>query len=128
MAHKVIVTACVAVVAAFLVSCHTKKNIVKSNIRDIRNAVDNEEMFTKNTLIVSYDADIGKEELLAAVKRMKCEVIYEYSIINAIAIRIPDGANINKYIDKLSKVKGVIGVERDRIYKLQNDNINTNSI
>ena len=77
-----------------------------------------EDMYSPNTLIIMYDAEIGKEPLLAAIKQYQAEIIYDYSIIPGMAIRIPDGANIHVAMAWFKKVEGVVSVERDQIIRL----------
>ena len=79
---------------------------------------DNPEFYSQNTLIIMYDTEIGKEPLLKAIKAYKAEVIYDYNITPAIAIRIPEGTDIHDAIAYFKKTKGVVSVERDRIYRL----------
>lgn len=74
--------------------------------------------YSKNTLIISYDEGIGKEPLKRAVKKYGAEVVYDYRIINALAIKIPDGKTLDESIEYFSKVKGVISISKDRIYQL----------
>ncbi len=74
--------------------------------------------YSPSTLIISYDAEIGKETLLGAVKDYGAEIIYDYNIINAIAIKIPEGKTLQESIEYFRKVKGVLAVEKDRIYHL----------
>ncbi len=69
-------------------------------------------------LIIMYDAEIGKETLLQAVKDYGAELLYDYRIISGIAIKIPEGKHILEAIAYFSKVKGVTAVERDHIYHL----------
>ena len=77
-----------------------------------------EEMYSPSTLIVMYDTEVGKNPLLESIKEYGAEIIYDYSIIPGMAIRIPDGADIYKAIDWFKKVKGVTSVARDQIYRL----------
>ena len=79
---------------------------------------DNKE-YSKNTLIVYVDANTGKEPLFEFCKAKKFEVIYNYSNISGAALKIPENVSIEKAIAHLKKVKGVVGVERDSIMKLQ---------
>jgi len=79
------------------------------------------EMYSPSTLIISYDTTVGKDSLLAAVERYQAELIYNYRIINAIAIRIPEGTSIQDAITYFQAVPGVIAVNRDRIMHLHND-------
>jgi hypothetical protein len=76
------------------------------------------EEFSPNTLIIMYDTEVGKVPLSNAVKRYGAGIIYDYSIIPGMAIRIPDGTDIHKAMEYFKKVKGVVSVERDRINHL----------
>ena len=76
------------------------------------------EMFSPNTLIVSYDAEVGTAQLDKAIEAYGAEVIYRYNNINAVAIRIPDGKDIHHAIDHFGKVNGVTAVNRDRKMRL----------
>lgn len=77
--------------------------------------------FSPKTLIISYDKEVGKGPLLKAIKDYGAEIIYDYSIIPGMAIRIPEGKDIHDAIDYFKKVKGVVSVERDRIYHLDDE-------
>lgn len=77
-----------------------------------------EDMCSPNTLIIMYDTEVGKEPLLVAIKEYQAEIIYDYSIIPGMAIRIPDDANIHVAIAFFKKVEGVFSVERDQIIRL----------
>ena len=77
-----------------------------------------EEMYSPDTLLIMYDPETGKEPLLKAVKEYGAELKYDYSLIPGIAIRIPEGTDIHKAMEWFKKVKGVVSVERDRIYHL----------
>jgi hypothetical protein len=65
-----------------------------------------------------YAKEIGKSHLLKAVSKYGAEILYEYNIIPGIAIKIPEGKDINQAIDFFSGIKGVTAVERDHIYHL----------
>ena len=77
-----------------------------------------DESVSPTNLIIMYDAEIGKETLLQAVKDYGAELLYDYRIISGIAIKIPEGKHILEAIAYFSKVKGVTAVERDHIYHL----------
>ena len=79
---------------------------------------DNPEFVSMTNLIIMYDEEVGKQPLLDAIKEYKAEIIYDYSIIPGIAIRIPEGTDIHDAIKYFKKVKGVKSVERDHIYHL----------
>lgn len=76
------------------------------------------EEYSPNTLIVMYDIGVGKEPLVEAVKSSNAEIIYDYNLIPGMAIRIPNGSEINNWIAYFKSVKGVVSVERDRINHL----------
>ena len=76
------------------------------------------EEFAPVTLIISYDTIVGTAPLDSAITAYRAEVIYRYRIINALAIRIPDGKDIHEAIRHFEKVEGVLAVNRDRIYHL----------
>ena len=80
--------------------------------------VEDDESVSPTNLIIMYDAEIGKDALLQAVKDYGAELLYDYRIISGIAIRIPEGKHILEAIAYFSKVKGVTTVERDHIYHL----------
>ena len=98
-----------------VLSCGSSKKAVLVEHSSIE---DNPEFVSMTNLIISYDTEIGKEPLLAAIKEYKAEILYDYSIITAIAIKIPEGTDIHDAIDYFRKVKGVTAVERDHIYHL----------
>lgn len=74
--------------------------------------------YSPNILIISCDEGIGKGPLVKAVAKYGAEIIYDYSIINAIAIRIPEGKTLEEATKYLKKVKGVIDVSKNATYRL----------
>lgn len=88
-----------------------------SSKQEIR-LIEDVEFVSPTNLIIMYDPEIGKEALLKAVKEYGAELLYDYSIIPGIAIKIPEGTDIIKAIVFFEKVKGVTAVERDHIYHL----------
>lgn len=74
--------------------------------------------YGKATLLVFYDAQVGKRALLKAFEKMGCEVLYEYRLSCAFAIKVPRGMSIKKASKRLSKVEGVTSVLRDRIVQV----------
>ena len=80
--------------------------------------VEDDESVSPTNLIIMYDAEVGKDALLQAVKDYGAELLYDYRIISGIAIKIPEGKHILEAIAYFSKVKGVTTVERDHIYHL----------
>lgn len=102
-------------VLAAAISCSTQKQVA---VIDEPLPIQEEIDVSPNTLIIMYDEEIGKEPLLAAVEAYGAELIYDYSIIPGIAIRIPEGKDIHDAIAYFKKVQGVTSVERDHIYHL----------
>ena len=76
------------------------------------------EFVSPTNLIIMYAKEIGKSHLLKAVRKYGAEILYEYNIIPGIAIKIPEGKDINQAIEYFSGIKGVTAVERDHIYHL----------
>ena len=111
---KTIVTILAAVLAA--AACGTQKNAESiDNSFPVQEELIN---VSPDKLIIMYDEEIGKEPLLAAVEAYGAELIYDYSIIPGIAIRIPEGKDIRDAINYFKKVKGVTAIERDQIIHL----------
>ena len=79
------------------------------------------EEFSPTTLIIFYDAGIGKEPLLKAIEDYHATVIYDLKIMKSISIKIPDGTKIEDAIDYFNKVEGVLQVNRDRIRRLDSN-------
>lgn len=74
--------------------------------------------FSPTTLLVMYDPQADKEPLLRAIKKSGAQVIYDYHIIQGMAIRKPEKMSLDEAIAYFRGIKGVISVERDRIYRL----------
>lgn len=117
---KKIITAVVFSVFLTIVlfpSCSSKRKLLKHGPLLKPTTVDTAAVTTR-TLIVWYDKETGKQPLLKACDSIGAEIIYEYSNFNAVALRIPDGMKMSKAVSRLSKVEGVIAVNRDRIMHL----------
>jgi hypothetical protein len=71
-----------------------------------------------NVFLVMYDAEIGKDSLLKAIEDYKCEIKYDYSIINGMALKKPDNRTLEETMQYFKKVKGVTNVEFDHVYRL----------
>ena len=71
-----------------------------------------------NVFLVMYDAEIGKDSLLKAIEDYKCEIKYDYSIINGMALKKPDNRTLEETMQYFKKVKGVTNVEYDHVYRL----------
>lgn len=84
----------------------------------LRGDNDGQPPFAPHTLIIFYDPAVGKQPLLKAVRKMEAEILYDYKNFNGMAVRMPDSIRIEDAITRLRKVKGVLQVNRDRIYRL----------
>ena len=65
-----------------------------------------------------YDAGIGKEPLLEAIKEYKCEIVYDYGSINGMALKKPKSKTLEETMQYFKNVKGVLTVEYDHVYHL----------
>lgn len=71
-----------------------------------------------NVFLVMYDAEIGKEPLLKAIKEYKCEIVYDYGIITGMALKKPEDKTLEETMQYFKTVKGVTNVEYDHIIRL----------
>ena len=74
--------------------------------------------YSPNTLIIYYDEGVGIGPLKKAVVKSGAEILYDYSIINALTVRIPNGKTLEESAKYFSKVKGVVEVSKNSIYHL----------
>ena len=98
----------------FLCSCRTKQHV------DAVTPISHEYVpeHSPNVFLVMYDTEIGKEPLLKAIKEYKVEIIYDYNIINGMALKKPDGKTLEETMQYFKTVKGVTHVEYDHVYRL----------
>ena len=99
----------------FLCSCKSQRlvNLPSQNIISERPGE-----YSPTTLLILYDAEIGKEPLMKAIKKYGATIIYDYHMMNGMAIRKPDDKTLEESIVFFRKVKGVLTVERDHIIRL----------
>ena len=74
--------------------------------------------YSPTNLIIMYDAEIGKEPLLAAIQEIQAEIIYDYNLITGMAIRKPETMTLEATKAYFENVKGVVSVAYDHIYRL----------
>ena len=98
-----------------LTSCRTKQTVELSASKQEHQL--NQE-YSPNVFLVMYDAEVGKEPLQKAIKTYKCEVIYDYNIINGMALKKPEGKSLDETMQYFKEVEGVLTVEYDRINHL----------
>ena len=105
----------VQIVLLLLVSCKSQQTVALSpSIQGQQ--VDQEH--SPHVFLVMYDAEVGKEPLQKAIKDYKCEVIYDYKIINGMALKKPESKTLEETMHYFRGVKGVLSVEYDRINHL----------
>ena len=103
------------IVLLLLVSCKSQQTVALSpSIQGQQ--VDQEH--SPHVFLVMYDAEVGKEPLQKAIKAYKCEVIYDYKIINGMALKKPESKTLEETMHYFRGVKGVLSVEYDRINHL----------
>jgi len=103
------------IVLLLLVSCKSQQTVALSpSIQGQQ--VDQEH--SPHVFLVMYDAEVGKEPLQKAIKAYKCEVIYDYKIINGMALKKPESKTLEETMHYFRGVKGILSVEYDRINHL----------
>ena len=100
-----------------LTSCHTQKQLEPPTTTPEHKPISGMD-YSPTNLIIMYDAEIGKEPLLKAIQEIQAEVIYDYSIITGMAIRKPETMSLEATKDYFEKVNGVLSVNYDHIYHL----------
>ena len=83
-----------------------------------KEAVEEAQEVVPGVLIVYVDSAVGKEPLRQALKEMGAQVIYDYSNLSAMAIRLPKGMTNAQGTRRLQQVKGVLSVQPDRVMHL----------
>ena len=71
-----------------------------------------------DVFLVMYDEEVGKGPLLEAIEAYKCEIKYDYGIINGMALRKPEDKTLEETMQYFRGVKGVTTVEYDHIIRL----------
>ena len=98
-----------------LTSCKTKQTVeLSAPIESHRY----EPEHSPNVFLVMYDEKVGKEPLQKAIKEYKCEIIYDYGIINGMALKKPEDKTLEVTMQYFKGVKGVTTVEYDHIIRL----------
>lgn len=82
-------------------------------------------MYNPGVLIINYTrTDTVRTALLARVKQLNATVIYDYNIIDAIAVRLPEPHTLsatNRAIRIFKTLPGILAVDRDRIARIDTD-------
>lgn len=99
-------------------ACHSQQQIVEAVNLPIRHDSIPGMEYSPTTLIITYDAEVGKQPLLDAIQASGAQVIYDYRMIHGMAIHKPDDMTLDQAIAHFRKVKGVLTIEKDRIIRL----------
>ena len=105
----------VQIAIVFLTSCRSKQTVELSASIESHKY---EPEHSPNVFLVMYDEKVGKAPLQKAVKAYKCEVIYDYNIINGMALKKPDDKTLEETMQYFKGVKGVLTVEYDHVIRL----------
>ena len=98
-----------------LTSCKTKQTVeLSAPVREYQI----EQEHSPNVFLVMYDEKVGNTPLQKAIKAYGCEVIYDYNIINGMALKKPDAKTLEETMQYFKGVKGVLTVEYDHIIRL----------
>ena len=98
-----------------LTSCKTKQTIELSAPIESHKY---EPEHSPNVFLAMYDEKVGKEPLQKAIKEYKCEIVYDYGIINGMALKKPEDKTLEETMQYFKGVKGVTTVEYDHIIRL----------
>ena len=99
-----------------LTSCKSKQTLELSAPINIEHKYVPEH--SPNVFLIMYDAEMGKDPLLKAIKEYGCEIFYDYNMINGMALKKPEGKTLEETMAYFKKVKGVTNVEYDHIIRL----------
>ena len=98
-----------------LTSCKTKQTVELSAPIESHKY---EPEHSPNVFLVMFDEKVGKEPLQKAINEYKCEIVYDYGIINGMALKKPEDKTLEETMQYFKGVKGVTTVEYDHIIRL----------
>lgn len=105
----------VQIAIVFLTSCRSKQTVELSASIETHKY---EPEHSPNVFLVMYDEKEGKEHLQKAIKEYKCEIVYDYGMINGMALKKPEDKTLEDTMQYFRGVKGVLTVEYDHIIRL----------
>ena len=105
----------VQIAIVFLTSCRSKQTVELSASIESHKY---EPEHSPNVFLVMYDEKVGKEHLQKAIKEYKCEIVYDYVMINGMALKKPEDKTLEDTMQYFRGVKGVLTVEYDHIIRL----------
>lgn len=105
----------IQIAIVFLTSCRSKQTVELSASIESHKY---EPEHSPNVFLVMYDEKVGKEHLQKAIKEYKCEIVYDYGMINGMALKKPEDKTLEETMQYFRGVKGVLTVEYDHIIRL----------
>lgn len=105
----------IQIAIVFLTSCRSKQTVELSASIETHKY---EPEHSPNVFLVMYDEKVGKEHLQKAIKEYKCEIVYDYGMINGMALKKPEDKTLEETMQYFRGVKGVLTVEYDHIIRL----------
>ena len=105
----------VQIAIVFLTSCRSKQTVELSASIETHKY---EPEHSPNVFLVMYDEKVGKEHLQKAIKEYKCEIVYDYGMINGMTLKKPEDKTLEETMQYFRGVKGVLTVEYDHIIRL----------
>ena len=105
----------VQIAIVFLTSCRSKQTVELSASIESHKY---EPEHSPNVFLVMYDEKVGREHLQKAIKEYKCEIVYDYGMINGMALKKPEDKTLEETMQYFRGVKGVLTVEYDHIIRL----------
>ena len=99
----------------FLVSCKTEQAV-----ETVKPLPENRYVpeHSPDVFLISYDAETGKEPVMKAIKKYRCEIVYDYHTFNGMALKKPEDKTLEETMQYFRGVKGVLTVEYDFITRL----------
>ncbi|MEQ4617644.1 MAG: hypothetical protein ABN482_06310 [Corticimicrobacter sp.] len=75
----------------------------------------------ERTLIIMYDGtrQDSAQQVLAAAEQYGAEVLYQLNVVKAIALRMPEGQDVDQAMAHFRQLPGVLSVERDQVMQVQ---------
>ena len=83
----------VQIAIVFLTSCRSKQTVELSASIESHKY---EPEHSPNVFLVMYDEKMGKEHLQKAIKEYKCEIVYDYGMINGMALKKPEDKTLEE--------------------------------
>lgn len=70
--------------------------------------------YSQNTLVIFYN-EAFKSAVISAIQARQADIIYDFNLMNGVAIRLNSNDDVQQAMQQLSKINGVITVNRDKL-------------